>query len=126
MAQLFNHRMSIPDNSVLNLQANNRMKEQEELKDAIGKLIKVIDENPCGMGRAMFWALAQFVKEAVKFFRRKRYLSTDEAAAMLGISPRTLRRRVQEGVIPPPRHYGHWEVSYRYEDIENYIISSNS
>ena len=116
----------MPDNSVLNLQADNRMKEQEELKDAIGKLIKVIDENPCGMGRAMFWALAQFVKEAVKFFKRKRYLSTDEAAAMLGISPRTLRRRVQEGAIPPPRHYGHWEVSYRYEDIENYIISSNS
>ena len=118
--------MSIPDNSVLNLQANNGMKEQEELKEAVEKLIKVIDENPCGMGRAMFWALAQFVKEAVKFFKRKRYLSTDEAAAMLGISPRTLRRRVQEGAIPPPRHYGHWEVSYRYEDIENYIISSNS
>lgn len=97
------------------------MKEQEELKDAIGKLVKVIDENPCGMGRMMFWALAQFVKEAVKFFKRKRYLSTDEASAMLGISPRTLRRRVQEGAIPPPRHYGHWEVSYKYEDIENYL-----
>lgn len=116
----------MPDNSFLDFQAHYRMKEKEELKEAVEKLIKVIDENPCGMGRAMFWALAQFVKEAVKFFRRKRYLSTDEAAAMLGISPRTLRRRVQEGAIPPPRHYGHWEVSYRYEDIENYIISSNS
>ena len=42
------------------------MKEQEELKDAIGKLIKVIDENPCGMGREMFWALALFVKEMCK------------------------------------------------------------
>ena len=97
------------------------MKEKEDLKEAVEKLIKVIDENPCGMGRAMFWALSLFVKEMCKFLRRKRYLSTEEASTMLGISPRTLRRRVKEGLIPPPRHYGHWEVSYRYEDIENYI-----
>ena len=97
------------------------MREQEELKDAVTKLVKVIDENPCGMGRAMFWALSLFVKEMCKFLKRKRYLSTEEASTMLGISPRTLRRRVKEGLIPPPRHYGHWEVSYRYEDIENYI-----
>ena len=100
------------------------MKEQEELKDAINKLVKLIDENPCGMGRAMFWVLAQFIKEAVKFFRRKRYLSTDEAATLLGISPRTLRRRVKDGLIPPPRHYGHWEVSYRLEDIEMYMTNN--
>lgn len=97
------------------------MKEQEELKDAVAKLVNVIDENPCGMGRAMFLVLSMLVKEIVKFSHGKRYLSTDEAARMIGISPRTLRRRVQEGLIPPPRHYGHWEVSYRYEDIEYYI-----
>lgn len=97
------------------------MKEQEELKEAVAKLVKVIDENPCGMGKAAFWALAIFVKEIVRFFRTKRYLSTDEAARMIGISPRTLRRRVQEGLIPPPKHYGHWEVSYKREDIEEYI-----
>ena len=102
------------------------MKEQEELKDAVAKLVNVIDENPCGMGRAMFWALALFIKEMCKFFKRKRYLSTEEACTILGISPRTLRRRVQEGLIPPPRHYGHWEVSYRYEDIEEYIHHKNS
>lgn len=102
------------------------MKEQEELKDAVAKLVNVIDENPCGMGRAMFWALALFVKEMCKFFKRKRYLSTEEASTILGISPRTLRRRVKEGLIPPPRHYGHWEVSYRYEDIEEYIHHKNS
>lgn len=102
------------------------MKEQEELKDAVAKLVNVIDENPCGMGRAMFWTLALFVKEMCKFFKRKRYLSTEEASTMLGISPRTLRRRVKEGLIPPPRHYGHWEVSYRYEDIEEYIHHKNS
>ena len=97
------------------------MKEKEDLKEAVEKLIKVIDENPCGMGRATFWALSLFVKEVVKFFKRKRYLSTDEAAAMIGISPRTLRRRVKEGLLPPPKHYGHWEVSYKLEDIEEYI-----
>ena len=101
------------------------MKEQEELKDAINKLVKLIDENPCGMGRAMFWVLAQFLKEAVKFLKRKRYLSTEEAATMLGISPRTLRRRVQEGLIPHPRHDGHREVCYRCEDIEEYIARNN-
>ena len=97
------------------------MKEKEDLKEAVETLVKVIDENPCGMGRAMFWALSLFVKEAVKFFKHKQYLSTEEAAAMIGISPRTLRRRVQEGLIPPPRHDGHREVSYRYKDIEEYI-----
>ena len=102
------------------------MKEKEDLKEAVEKLIKVIDENPCGMGRATFWALTLFVKEAVRFFCNKRYLSTDEAARMLGISPRTLRRRVEEGLLSPPKHYGHWEVSYKREDIEEYISSSSS
>lgn len=101
------------------------MSEKEQLKGAIDNLVRVIDDNPCGMGRAMFWALALFVKEMCKFFKRKRYLSTEEASAILGISPRTLRRRVREGLIPPPKHYGHWEVSYRYEDIEEYINNHN-
>ena len=102
------------------------MKEQDELKEAIGRLVKVIDENPCGMGKATFWALAIFLKEIAKFFRAKRYLSTEEAATMLGISPRTLRRRVEEGLIPRPKHYGHWAVSYKREDIEQYILENKS
>lgn len=97
------------------------MNEKEQLKDAVGNLIKVIDENPCGMGKAMYIVLTMLIKEIVKFSRGKRYLSTDEAAKLLGISPRTLRRRVQEGLIPPPKHYGHWEVSYKREDIENFL-----
>ena len=97
------------------------MKEKENLKEALSNLNKVIDDNPCGMGRGMFVILSLLTKEAVRFFRRKQYLSSDEAARMIGISPRTLRRRVKEGLIPPPRHYGHWEVSYRSEDIEEYI-----
>lgn len=97
------------------------MNEKEQLKEAVGNLIKVIDENPCGMGKAMFIVLTLLIKELVKFSRGKRYLSTDEAAKLLGISPRTLRRRVKEGLIPPPKHYGHWEVSYKREDIENFL-----
>lgn len=97
------------------------MNEKEQLKEAVGNLIKVIDENPCGMGKAMYIVLTMLIKEIVKFSRGKRYLSTDEAARMLGISPRTLRRRVKEGLIPPPKHYGHWEVSYKREDIENFL-----
>ena len=97
------------------------MNEKEQLKEAVGNLIKVIDENPCGMGKGMFIVLTLLIKELVKFSRGKRYLSTDEAAKLLGISPRTLRRRVKEGLIPPPKHYGHWEVSYKREDIENFL-----
>ena len=97
------------------------MNEKEQLKEAVGNLIKVIDENPCGMGKAMYIVLTMLIKEIVKFSRGKRYLSTDEAAKLLGISPRTLRRRVKEGLIPPPKHYGHWEVSYKREDIENFL-----
>ena len=102
------------------------MEEKEKLKQAIGDLNKVIDDNPCGMGRSMFVILALLTKEAAKFFRRKRFLSQDEAARMIGVSPRTLRRRVKEGLIPPPRHDGHREVSYRYEDIDNYINRNQS
>lgn len=102
------------------------MSEKEQLKDALSNLNKVIDDNPCGMGRSMFSVLALLTKEAVKFFKRKRYLSTDEAARMIGVSPRTLRRRVKEGLIPPPKHYGHWEVSYKREDIEEYISSKDN
>lgn len=102
------------------------MKQQDELKEAIGRLIKIIDDNPCGMGAATFWALTMLVKEFIKFFCAKRYLSTDEAAKMLGISPRTLRRRVEEGLIPRPKHYGHWAVSYKREDIEQYINENKS
>lgn len=102
------------------------MKEQDQLKEALSNLNKVIDDNPCGMGRSMFTILALLTKEAAKFFRRKRYLSSDEAARMIGVSPRTLRRRVKEGLIPSPRHDGHREVSYKYEDIEDYISTSTS
>lgn len=97
------------------------MKEKDELKEALSNLNRVIDDNPCGMGRSMFNVLALLTKESVRFFRRKRYLSTEEAARMIGVSPRTLRRRVKDGLLPPPRHYGHWEVSFKYEDIEDYI-----
>ena len=101
------------------------MKEKEDLKDALSNLNRVIDDNPCGMGRSMFNVLALLAKESVKYFKRKRYLSTDEAARMIGVSPRTLRRRIKDGLLPPPRHYGHWEVSHRLEDIENYIAQNN-
>ena len=99
---------------------------KEKIKAALADLNSTIDSNDCGMSSSTFVVLAVFIREVVKFAKRKRYLSTDEAAAMIGISPRTLRRRVQEGAIPPPRHYGHWEVSYKYEDIEAYIANSSS
>lgn len=101
------------------------MDEKDELKDALSNLNRIIDDNPCGMGRGMFSVLALLTRESVRFFRRKRYLSQDEAARMIGVSPRTLRRRVKEGLIPPPRHEGHWEVSYRIEDIEKYIENNS-
>lgn len=44
------------------------MKQQDELKEAIGRLIKIIDDNPCGMGAATFGALTMLVKEFIKFF----------------------------------------------------------
>lgn len=100
-------------------------KGQEDLKQALANLNTTIDTNPCGMGSATFYVLALFIKEIVKFTRSKQYLSSDEAARMIGISPRTLRRRVQEGLIPPPKHFGHWEVSYRRQDIEEYINKQN-
>lgn len=98
------------------------MKEKDELKEALSNLNRVIEDNPCGMGRSMFGVLTLLVRESVRFFRRKRYLSTDEAARMIGVSPRTLRRRVKDGLLPAPRHYGHWEVAYKREDIEEYIL----
>ena len=97
------------------------MEEKEKLKNALDGLAKTIDSNPCGMGRSMFCILAMLVGELCKFFQRKQYLSCDEAAAMLGISTRTLRRRVKEGKIPQPKHYGHWEVSFLRKDIEENI-----
>lgn len=94
---------------------------KEKMKEALADLNSAIDTNDCGMGSSTFVILAVFIREVVKFVRRKQYLSTDEAARMIGVSPRTLRRRVEEGLIPPPKHYGHHEVSYRYEDIEMYL-----
>lgn len=98
---------------------------KEELKQALVGLSKAVEENPCSMGSATFLVLALFIKEIVRFTRSKQYLSSEEAARMIGISPRTLRRRVQEGLLPPPKHYGHWEVSYKREDIEEYINKQN-
>lgn len=94
---------------------------KDKLRESIKDLEKVIDDNPCGMGNAMFAVLCVLIKEFIKHVKGKRYLSTEEAAYMLGISPRTLRRRVKDGDIPPPKHYGHWEVSYKREDIEAYL-----
>jgi excisionase family DNA binding protein len=98
---------------------------KQKIKAALADLDSAIDSNDCGMGSSTFVVLAVFIREIVKFVRRKRYLSTDEAARMIGVSPRTLRRRVEEGLIPPPKHYGHHEVSYRYEDIEEYLLCNN-
>ena len=99
---------------------------KQKMKAALQDLDSAIDSNDCGMGSSTFVMLAVFIREIVKFAKRKRYLSTDEAARMVGVSPRTLRRRVEEGLIPPPKHYGHHEVSYKYEDIEAYIAKSSS
>ena len=99
---------------------------KQKIKAALADLNSTIDSNDCGMSSSTFVVLAVFIREIVKFAKRKRYLSTDEAARMVGVSPRTLRRRVEEGLIPPPKHYGHHEVSYKYEDIEAYIANSSS
>lgn len=99
---------------------------KQKIKAALLDLDSAIDSNDCGMSSSTFVVLAVFIREVVKFAKRKRYLSTDEAARMVGVSPRTLRRRVEEGLIPPPKHYGHHEVSYKYEDIEAYIAKNSS
>ena len=99
---------------------------KQKIKAVLQDLDSAIDSNDCGMGSSTFVILAVFIREIVKFAKRKRYLSTDEAARMVGVSPRTLRRRVEEGLIPPPKHYGHHEVSYKVEDIEAYIANSSS
>ena len=99
---------------------------KQKIKAALQDLDSAIDSNDCGMSSSTFVVLAVFIREIVKFANRKRYLSTDEAARMVGVSPRTLRRRVEEGLIPPPKHYGHHEVSYKYEDIEAYISRISS
>ena len=99
---------------------------KQKIKAALQDLDSAIDSNDCGMSSSTFVVLAVFIREIVKFANRKRYLSTDEAARMVGVSPRTLRRRVKEGLIPPPKHYGHHEVSHKVEDIEAYISRSSS
>lgn len=99
---------------------------KQKIKAALQDLDSAIDSNDCGMSSSTFVVLAVFIREIVKFANRKRYLSTDEAARMVGVSPRTLRRRVKEGLIPPPKHNGHHEVSYKVEDIEAYISRSSS
>lgn len=91
------------------------------LMGAMDELKRVVEENPCGMSAALFGVVAACVMGLCSFFRKKRFLSADEAARLMGVSTRTLRRRVQQGVIPAPKHYGHWEVAFRREDIEEYL-----
>ena len=47
---------------------------------------------------------------------RDEYLSIPQLAAMLKITPQTLRRHIREGQIPAARIGGHWRV--RRSDLE--------
>lgn len=45
-------------------------------------------------------------KKREKWLDPDRYIDTKTLAAMLGLSVRTLHRRIEQGVIPPPTHPG--------------------
>lgn len=47
------------------------------------------------------------------------FLALSEVGAMLGISPRSVRRRVDDGTFPPPIKIGRLS-KWRRLDIENY------
>lgn len=44
-----------------------------------------------------------------------------EAAAYLGVSPRTLSRRVDEGALPVVRACRHGRMQFRQKDLDDYI-----
>lgn len=47
--------------------------------------------------------------------------SREEAAAYLGISTRTLSRRVDDGVLPVVRTCRHGRMQFRQKDLDDYI-----
>ena len=53
-----------------------------------------------------------------------RWIDVFQAARRLGVSPSTVRRRIEEGVLPAVRYLGSHMLRIRPEDLDEYIRRS--
>lgn len=61
---------------------------------------------------------AGFVTDALSLPRDVEYLTIGQVANILGVSEKTVRRRVHDGTLPPPEKFGRLS-RWRRLDIEN-------
>lgn len=94
---------------------------RQQLRDVANDMKFLADSNPCGMSDATMGIVARAMRALIGNAVATE-LSSDCAAAYLGISVRTLGRLVQAGEIEPPRRKGFRRKAYNRANLDQYIL----
>lgn len=93
---------------------------KNELIQVARELELLATKNPCGWSDEIMMMIARSIRAIMHSKPGIRFSYTD-ISRIFGVSCKTIRRRVQSGELPKPQHYGHHDVSFRAEDVDQYI-----
>lgn len=95
----------------------------KELDDALEEFKLANHNNTCGWSDQEKMDLAKALKSLVRI-KMKIDMSMEQLASYLGVSPRTVRRRVAEGLLPRGKHWGHKELSFLKDEVDEYLTKN--
>ena len=81
------------------------MGERQRFLTTVRKVFVLANENMCGWDDEQFKAMSDAMEQMIALNKRQE-VSRDGAARILGISTRTLQRKVNNGEIKPPHRCG--------------------
>lgn len=87
----------------------------------LGKEISLLAEkNYCGWSDDLLYSTAQCLS-ALIHIKINLPMSKEDLARYLGVSPRTIQRRVEQNRLPKPKHIGHQKVSFMLDEVNAYL-----
>lgn len=93
------------------------MSGKKRLLAVLKSIEMLVESNPCGWNDERMESLSDDLQALVSVKHRQE-VSRDGAARILGVSTRTLRRKVSNGEIPPPHRTGDKSgVKYYIDDL---------
>lgn len=95
------------------------------LSAALSVIKEAVDRGECGQQDVDYWCEVLQYEMDRRGLDRPKWVTKDEASAMLGISTSTFDRRVLQGELPRGESKRHRKNLYwRREDIEQYMKAS--
>lgn len=90
---------------------------QKALIELAEEIKTLAEANPCGWNSDKLTAVADTLKALISL-RVRVGMSREQLARYLGVSTRTIQRRVREGRLPQPHHDGHKEITFYLDEVD--------